>query len=134
MDTESEYWIWIWMCVYVCVCVSSSSKALSAKTNPLAAHKTLPCSRCSCCSFSSVEMITMHHLIKQCCNKNKFYDSLNREHLCVIYVCMFAFTSLYFCRVLASLVSQASTVALLLRRLGSRSCLSAGGSVARLES
>lgn len=43
-------------------------------------------------------------------------------------------TSLYFCSVLASLVSHVSTVALLLRRAGSRSCRSAGGSVARLVS
>lgn len=44
------------------------------------------------------------------------------------------FTSLYFCSVLASLVSHASTVFFLLRRAGSRSCRSAGGSVARLAS
>lgn len=43
-------------------------------------------------------------------------------------------TSLYFCSVLASRVSHASTVALLLRRAGSRSCRSAGGNVARLVS
>lgn len=55
--------------------------------------------------------------------------------MCVLtvgaYLCL---TSLYFCSVLASLVSHASTVALLLRRAGSRSCLSAGGSVAKLVS
>lgn len=52
--------------------------------------------------------------------------TIHLEHVCVS-------TSLYFCRVLASRVSQASTVALLLSRLGSRSCRSAGGSVARLD-
>lgn len=45
-----------------------------------------------------------------------------------------AFTSRYFCSVLASRVNHASTVALLLRRVGSRSCRSAGGSVAKLDS
>lgn len=56
--------------------------------------------------------------------------------LCVsVIVCVCScHTNLYFCSVLASLVSHDSTVALLLRRAGSRSCLSAGGSVARLVS
>lgn len=44
------------------------------------------------------------------------------------------FTSRYFCSVLASRVNHASTVLLLLRRVGSRSCRSAGGSVAKLDS
>lgn len=48
--------------------------------------------------------------------------------------CWSHLTSLYFCSVLASLVSHASTVARLLRRVGSLSCRSAGGSVARLVS
>lgn len=53
------------------------------------------------------------------------------SRFCYVMLCL---TSLYFCSVLASLVSHASTVALLLRRAGSRSCRSAGGSVARLVS
>lgn len=43
-------------------------------------------------------------------------------------------TSLYFCSVLASLVSQVSTVALLLCRVVSRWVRSAGGNEARLLS
>lgn len=62
-----------------------------------------------------------------------FFLTVDIQCACVI-VMWHLHTSLYFCSVLASLVSQASTVALLLCRVVSRWVRSADGSEARLLS
>ena len=92
----------------VCVCVSQKSVFLQRVC--VVPTSLYFCSVCVCGSYQPV--------------------FLQRAHACAC-VCVVP-TSLYFCSVLASLVSQASTVALLLCRVVSRGVRSARGRVARL--